>query len=305
MIEILVIGLYIFFLLFIFLYALTELNLVKNYLWDRFFTSKTEASNTELDEFPVVTIQLPIYNELYVIERLIDRVTEFEWPKDKLEIQLLDDSNDETVQIVADRVAYWKERGFDIEHIRREERTGFKAGALAYGLEVSKGEFVAIFDADFLPERDFLKQSVPKFLANEKIGVVQSRWGHINRDYSLLTKVQAFALDAHFTIEQRGRNSKGHFINFNGTAGIWRKVCIEDAGGWQSDTLTEDLDLSYRAQVRGWKFVYMENLESPAELPVTMSAIKSQQFRWAKGAAEVYTQKPLDGAKTKGNRFFY
>ena len=176
-------------------------------------------------------------------------------------------------------------QGFNIEHLRRKERTGFKAGALKAGLTSAKGTLIAIFDADFIPSKDWLLRTVPYF-KDEKIGVVQTRWGHLNTNYSLLTKVQAFALDAHFTLEQTGRNSQGHFINFNGTAGIWRKACILDAGNWEGDTLTEDLDLSYRAQLKQWKFKYLEEIETPAELPVTISAVRSQQFRWNKGGAE-------------------
>lgn len=234
---------------------------------------------------PFVTIQLPIYNERYVVERLIEAVIAFDYPKNRLEIQVLDDSTDETVELVASKVAFYQSQGFQIQHIRRPNREGFKAGALAYGLTISQGEFVAIFDADFVPTPDFLQKTLPYF-AEEHIGVVQTRWGHLNEPYSLITQLQAFGLDGHFVVEQGGRNAGGHFINFNGTAGIWRKSCIADAGGWSSDTLTEDLDLSYRAQMRGWQFVYLENVESPAELPATMPALKSQQYRWMKGAAE-------------------
>jgi cellulose synthase/poly-beta-1,6-N-acetylglucosamine synthase-like glycosyltransferase len=239
----------------------------------------------EIIDYPKVTIQLPVYNELYVIERLIDAVCEFDYPKDALEFQVLDDSTDETVNIIAAKVKEKTLEGIDIQHVRRPERIGYKAGALKYGNEIAKGEFIAIFDADFIPPPDFLKKTIP-FFKDEKIGVVQTRWGHINKDYSLLTKLQAFGLDAHFTIEQSGRSFGKHFINFNGTAGVWRLDCINDAGGWQADTLTEDLDLSYRAQEKGWKFKYLEEFESPAELPAAMSALKSQQYRWTKGAAE-------------------
>ena len=237
------------------------------------------------EEYPHVTVQLPVYNELYVIERLIETVANFDYPSDKLEIQVLDDSTDETVEIIANKIKEIVSKGIDIIHVRRPERKGFKAGALAYGTDIAKGEFIAIFDADFVPRKDFLLKTIPYF-KNEKIGVVQTKWEHLNEDYSMLTKLQAFGLDAHFTVEQVGRNSGGHFINFNGTAGIWRKECIYDAGGWQSDTLTEDLDLSYRAQGRGWEFKYLEDFGSPAELPAVMNALKSQQYRWTKGAAE-------------------
>ncbi len=237
------------------------------------------------DEVPYVTIQLPLYNELYVVERLLNNIAEIDYPKDKLEIQVLDDSTDESVESNAELVQALQQKGIDISHIRRTNREGFKAGALKEGLKIAKGEFIAIFDADFLPQKDWLQKTVPYF-KDKKIGVVQTRWGHINRNYSILTKIQAFALDAHFTLEQVGRNSKGHFINFNGTAGLWRKECIYDAGNWEGDTLTEDLDLSYRAQLKNWAFKYLVDVETPAELPVVISAARSQQFRWNKGGAE-------------------
>lgn len=236
-------------------------------------------------DIPKVTIQLPLYNELYVVERLINSVCALDYPKDKLEIQVLDDSKDDSLALTAAIIAQKKALGFDIHHITRTKNIGFKAGALQNGLNIAKGEFIAIFDADFLPEKDFLKQLIPYF-QKENIGMVQSRWGHINKDYSLLTKVQGFGLDGHFTIEQSGRNKAGLFMNFNGTAGIWRKKCIEEAGGWQFDTLTEDLDLSYRAQLKGWEFEYVEDVVTPAELPVESNALRSQQHRWTKGAVE-------------------
>ena len=273
-------------LIFIFFYALAQLNLLINYLkaQKKKDTSLTYDLNNP-DEVPYVTIQLPIYNEMYVVERLLENIAQLEYPSNRLEIQVLDDSTDESVATTAALVADLKTKGLDIEHIRRTDREGFKAGALKEGLKIAKGDFVAIFDADFLPQKDWLKRTVPYF-KDEEIGVVQTRWGHINRDYSILTQIQAFALDAHFTLEQVGRNSKGHFINFNGTAGIWRKECIYDAGNWEGDTLTEDLDLSYRAQLKEWKFKYLEDVETPAELPVVISAARSQQFRWNKGGAE-------------------
>lgn len=269
---------------FIFLYSLIQLSLIVAYLRSK-KKSKPAIPTLAENEFPVVTVQLPIYNELYVVERLIDKVCAFDYPKELLEIQILDDSNDETVEVIAAKVAEYKNEGFDIQHIRRQERTGYKAGALKYGTQLSKGEFIAIFDADFLPSRSFLKETLPYF-TNPQIGVVQTKWTYTNADYSFLTKEQEFGLNAHFSIEQVGRNSEDHFINFNGTAGIWRKDCIEDAGGWEADTLTEDLDLSYRAQLKGWKFKYLEDVESPSELPVEINALKAQQFRWTKGAAE-------------------
>ena len=232
-----------------------------------------------------MTIQLPLYNERYVVERLIDAVCQIQYPKDKLEIQVLDDSNDETVNLVEKKVNYFSAQGIDIQHVRRPERVGFKAGALQYGMKRAKGEFIAIFDADFIPKSDFLLKTLPPF-SRPEIGMVQTKWSHLNTDFGNLTKIQAFWLDAHFTVEQKGREQAGSFINFNGTGGVWRKSCIEAAGGWQHDTLTEDLDLSYRAQLKGWKFTYREEVESPAELPVLIQAIKSQQYRWNKGAAE-------------------
>lgn len=235
---------------------------------------------------PIVTIQLPLFNELYVANRLIDAVCALEYPKDKLEIQVLDDSTDETNELVRKAVARYQSLGYDIKHIHRTDRSGYKAGALKHGLETARGEFVAIFDADFVPNKDFLKKTIPYFFLDQKIGVVQTRWEHINREYSMLTRTQALALDGHFVVEQDVRNKAGYFIQFNGTGGVWRKSTIIDAGNWQSDTLTEDLDLSYRAQLRGWKFKYLADVTSPAELPAEVNALKSQQFRWTKGAIE-------------------
>ena len=232
-----------------------------------------------------VTIQLPLYNELYVVERLIDTICKIDYPKDKFEIQVLDDSNDETVNIAARVVEEKRKEGFDISHIRRENREGFKAGALKEGLKIAKGEYIAIFDADFIPKKDFLKKTL-SFFTNENIGMVQTRWEHLNGNHSILTKAQALALDGHFVIEQTVRNKAGFFINFNGTGGVWKKECIENAGNWHSDTLTEDLDLSYRAQINGWKFIFLKDFTSPAELPSEINALKTQQFRWTKGAIE-------------------
>lgn len=232
-----------------------------------------------------VTVQLPLYNEFYVAERLINSVCEIEYPKELLDIQVLDDSTDETTELVEKIVEKKKAEGFDISHIRRGTREGFKAGALKEGLRKAKGEYVAIFDADFMPTKDFLKKTLSYFV-NEKVGMVQSRWEHVNFDYSLLTRVQALALDGHFVIEQTVRNKAGFFINFNGTGGIWKKECIEDAGNWHADTLAEDLDLSYRAQLKGWKFIYLTEFTTPAELPAEISALKAQQFRWTKGHIE-------------------
>jgi cellulose synthase/poly-beta-1,6-N-acetylglucosamine synthase-like glycosyltransferase len=301
-------------LLFILSYSIAQAHLVHLYLTSK--RQKPQVANRSIaaimpNQYPFVTIQLPIFNELYVVERIIDAVVAFLYPIDRFEVQVLDDSSDETVSLVESKVTELRAKGLNIQHIRRGTRAGFKAGALAYGLQDAKGEFIAIFDADFIPPADFLLKTLPYF-QDEKVGLVQTKWEHVNEGYSLLTRLQAFGLDAHFTVEQRGRNAGGHFMNFNGTAGIWRKICIIDAGNWQSDTLTEDLDLSYRAQLKGWKFLYLEHVESPAELPVTMSALKTQQFRWTKGAAEcvkknlpsVLTSKHTSGT-TKAHAIFH
>lgn len=298
--EYTIIAVYSIALILIFMYALAQLNLLFNYVsaQEKEDTCpKFDLSNPK--EIPYVTIQLPVYNELYVMERLLENIVKLEYPREKFEIQVLDDSTDESVETTKKQIEQLQKTGIDIQHIRRSNRQGFKAGALKEGLEIAKGEFVAIFDADFLPQSDWLLQTIPYF-KNEEIGVVQTRWGHINRNYSTLTKVQAFALDAHFTLEQVGRNSKGHFINFNGTAGIWRKECIIDAGNWEGDTLTEDLDLSYRAQLKKWKFKYLEDVKTPAELPVIISAARSQQFRWNKGGAENFQKMARRVLTTKG-----
>jgi len=238
-----------------------------------------------LTDPPVVTVQLPVYNEMYVVDRLIGAVCDLDYPKDKLEIQVLDDSTDETRDIAALAVRRHAACGFDIKLLHRTERTGFKAGALEDGLKVARGEFIAIFDADFVPPSDFLRKTVPYF-QDEQLGVVQARWDHLNQDYSLLTRIQAILLDGHFVLEHGARNRSGCFFNFNGTSGVWRRVAIVDAGGWQHDTLTEDLDLSYRAQLRGWRFLFLPDVTTPAEVPVEMNAFKSQQFRWAKGSIQ-------------------
>jgi cellulose synthase/poly-beta-1,6-N-acetylglucosamine synthase-like glycosyltransferase len=285
--EIIIILLYSAALLIIFLYALAQLNLLFNYLYARNIThdSNELLDFQNADEIPYVTIQLPVYNEYYVMERLLENIARITYPREKLEIQVLDDSTDESFANTQEHIRKLQATGLDIKHISRPDRKNFKAGALKEGLKTAKGEFIAIFDADFMPGKDWLLCTIPHF-KNKEIGVVQTRWGHLNRDYSLLTRVQAFALDAHFTLEQVGRNARGHFINFNGTAGVWRSECILDAGNWEGDTLTEDLDLSYRAQLRKWKFKYLEEVETPAELPVIISAARSQQFRWNKGGAE-------------------
>ncbi|HLB01240.1 MAG TPA: cellulose synthase family protein, partial [Bacteroidota bacterium] len=277
-----VIGTYFVSLTILFLFGSSGFFMIYNYLRTR-NTSTPEPEPVR--DFPLVTVQLPVYNEVYVVGRLIDVVCGLDYPKDRLEIQVLDDSTDETVDIVAERVALYTECGHKIRHIRRTDRTGYKAGALRRGLESASGEFVAIFDADFIPRRDFLKKTLAWF-SDPAIGMVQTRWEHINSDYSFMTRVQAMALDGHFVIEQQVRNRAGMFINFNGTAGIWRKSCIFDAGNWEADTLTEDLDLSYRAQLKGWKFKFLRDVTSPAELPSEINALKSQQHRWTKGAVE-------------------
>jgi cellulose synthase/poly-beta-1,6-N-acetylglucosamine synthase-like glycosyltransferase len=241
--------------------------------------------------YPFVTVQLPIYNELYVIGRLIDTVTKFDYPKDRFEIHILDDSTDETVALVAAKVEEYKAQGFNIDQIIREKREGYKAGALRDAMPVAKGEFIAIFDADFVPQADFLQKTIPHF-ADPEVGVVQTRWEHINQDYSLITRLQALQLNVHFTVEQVGRMNGGHLLQFNGTAGVWRRDTIEAGGGWQPDTLTEDLDLSIRSQLAGYKIHFLQDVGSPAELPVEMNSFKSQQHRWMKGGAET-TKKML------------
>jgi len=237
------------------------------------------------EQLPVVTVQLPIFNEIYVAERLLRSVSQLDYPRDRLQIQVLDDSTDNTREITADCAAELRERGFDVELIHRTERTGFKAGALERGLATARGEFVCILDADFVPPPHLLRETVD-FFTDPKVGMIQTRWGHLNRGYSLLTRVQAMFLDGHLVLEQTARSRSGRFFNFNGTAGLWRKSCIEQAGGWQHDTLTEDLDLSYRAQLAGWKFVFLPNVVTPAELPVDMNGFKSQQHRWTKGSIQ-------------------
>jgi cellulose synthase/poly-beta-1,6-N-acetylglucosamine synthase-like glycosyltransferase len=233
-------------------------------------------------ELPRVTVQLPIYNEQYVVERLVEAVAGFDYPRDRLQIQVLDDSTDETQGLAREKCGELARRGFDIHYLHRDNRAGFKAGALQHGLQTATGELIAIFDADFLPQPDMLQQTVHYF-TDPAVGLVQTRWGHLNAGYSLLTRVQAVLVDAHLLIEQTARNRSGRFFNFNGTAGVWRKSCIEDVGGWTADTLAEDTDLSYRAQMKGWRFVFLPDVITPAELPVDINAFKTQQHRWAKG----------------------
>ncbi|MCS6797085.1 MAG: glycosyltransferase family 2 protein [Myxococcota bacterium] len=237
------------------------------------------------EELPVVTVQLPMFNEKYVAERLIESVARLDYPRDRLEIQVLDDSTDETQEIARRKVEELRARGFDAVYIHRADRTGYKAGALENGLKRARGEFLLVFDADFVPTPDLLQRLIHHF-TDPQVGMVQARWGHLNRDYSTLTRVQSMMLDGHFVVEHIARHRSGRFFNFNGTAGIWRKAAIVDAGGWQHDTVTEDMDLSFRAQLRGWKFVYVPDAVAPAEIPCEMNAFKTQQFRWAKGSAQ-------------------
>jgi len=281
MINSIILNTYLFALFVVGIFSLEAAYLIYNYLMRK----KVHLKSIEPGNIPLVTVQLPIFNEIFVAERLIDSVCALDYPKEKLEIQVLDDSTDETRKICSELVSKYKSAGFNIELIYRENREGFKAGALKHGLATAKGEFIAIFDADFLPEKNFLLKTI-NYFKDKNIGMVQTRWEHLNEEYSFLTKAQAFGLAGHFIIEQNGRNNAGLFINFNGTAGIWRKVCIEDAGNWQADTLTEDLDLSYRAQLKGWKFVFLNDVVTPSELPAEVNALKSQQYRWTKGSVE-------------------
>lgn len=239
-------------------------------------------------ELPPVLVQLPLFNERYVVERLIDAAAALEYPADKLHIQVLDDSTDETASLARARVAHYHARGLNISYLHRTQRTGFKAGALAAGLAAdTNSEYMAIFDADFVPPRDFLRRLLPDFATEARLGLVQARWEHLNAQENLITRAQALALDSYFTVEQVARSGAGWLMNFNGSAGLWRRTCIEEAGGWQGDTLAEDLDLSYRAQLRGWRLTYRAEAAAPAELPPTILAVKRQQFRWAKGSFQV------------------
>src|SRR5712671_1590121 len=280
--ETLTLAAYFFVLIILAIYGWHRYYLVYLYMKNR---DKGPRATAALDPTPVVTIQLPLYNEMYVAERLIEAVCRIEYPRGLLEIQVLDDSTDETCEVAELAVRRCAAQGHDIKYLHRSNRIGYKAGALEEGLKVARGEFVAIFDADFMPTADFLTKLIPHF-ANPRVGMVQARWGHVNQDYSLLTKIQSILLDGHFVLEHGGRHRSGRFFNFNGTAGIWRRAAIEDAGGWQHDTLTEDLDLSYRAQLRGWRFVFVADHIAPAEVPVEMNGFKSQQFRWAKGSVQ-------------------
>ena len=270
------------------------LSILAIYGWHRYYLVYLYMKNKgnvpkplpPLESLPPVTVQLPIFNEMYVADRLIDAVCEMDYPRELFEIQVLDDSTDETNEIAELAVRRHAARGVNIRYMHRVDRRGYKAGALEAGLAEASGRFIAIFDADFIPPADFLIRTLPYFEQDEKVGMVQARWGHINQDYSLLTKIQSILLDAHFVIEHGGRNRSGCFFNFNGTAGVWRREAIDSAGGWQHDTLTEDLDLSYRAQLKGWRFVFLPDVVSPAEVPVEMNSFKSQQHRWAKGSIQ-------------------
>ena len=301
-----IVGLYFFCLLLILFYSILQLSLAIAYVRNKYKKrrGKVDEEKPVYDPktTPKVTVQLPMFNELYVADRIIETVAAFDYPADKLQIQVLDDSTDETVDVIAKKVAEVAARGVNIQHIHRVDRVGYKAGALDEAMDRVEGDFIAIFDADFVPDKDFLQKTMPYF-QDDNVGVVQTRWGHINKKYSILTELQAFGLNGHFAIEQGGRNASGHFINFNGTGGVWRKKCIEDAGGWEHDTLTEDLDLSYRAQIKGWKFKYLEDVIAPAELPITMSALKSQQHRWMKGGAECFVKMWKTIITAKGVRF--
>jgi len=261
-------------------------NLITTIMYLTMKPTKRKRDTPFLKEWPRVTVQLPIFNEKYTVERLLRSVTSLDYPAGRLQIQVLDDSTDDTRDLVARLVEAYRARGVDIELIHRLDRNGYKAGALQHGLGTATGELIAIFDADFVPKPDWLKRTVPSFETPE-LGCLQTRWGHTNQRYNSLTQAEALGIDGHFIIEQTVRSKNGFFLNFNGTAGLWRRACIDDAGGWQWDTLTEDLDLSYRAQMRGWKFDYLPDVVVPAELPPHVEAYKKQQFRWAKGSFQV------------------
>jgi cellulose synthase/poly-beta-1,6-N-acetylglucosamine synthase-like glycosyltransferase len=272
------------------------------YLYYKHKKNRTTEPPAQFPELPRVTIQLPIFNEQFVVERLLDAICRLHYPLEKLDIQVLDDSTDETVAVARGLVNHYAARGFPISYHHRSNREGFKAGALTEGLKTAKGEFVAIFDADFVPPEDFLQRVIHHF-TDPRVGMVQTRWTHINRHYSFLTEVEAILLDGHFVLEHSGRARSNVFFNFNGTAGMWRRSAIDDAGGWQHDTLTEDTDLSYRAQLKGWKFIYLQDVECPAELPVEMTAFKTQQARWAKGL--IQTSKKILPRVLKSDQRFH
>lgn len=283
--ELLILGGYGFILVLLAVFGFHRSLLVWLYFKHKHNVPKPAGKYAD-EDLPRVTIQLPMYNEMFVGERLADAVAAIDYPRDKLDVQVLDDSTDETIGIMRRKVESLRAQGLDIEYVHRTDRTGFKAGALENGLRTAKGELVMVFDADFIPQTEVLREMVDYF-TDPQVGMVQARWGHLNYDHSAITRVQALMLDGHFIMEHTGRHRSGRFFNFNGTAGIWRRAAIEDAGGWEHDTLTEDMDLSYRAQLKGWRFVYLKDLVVPAELPVEMNAFKAQQFRWAKGSIQV------------------
>jgi cellulose synthase/poly-beta-1,6-N-acetylglucosamine synthase-like glycosyltransferase len=282
--ETFILASYFFVLVILAVYGWHRYYMVYLYMKHRHEVPEPKA---HFDDLPVVTVQLPLFNEMYVVDRLVDSVAAIDYPREKLEIQVLDDSTDETCAIAEAAVRRHAAEGLDIKYIHRTDRAGYKAGALDAAMKVARGRFIAIFDADFIPRPDFLRATIHHF-TDDKVAMVQTRWGHLNEDYSLLTKIQAILLDAHFVLEHGSRNRGGCFFNFNGTAGIWRREAITDGGGWQHDTLTEDLDLSYRTQLKGWQFVFLPGHVAPAELPVEMNAFKSQQHRWAKGSIQTF-----------------
>jgi cellulose synthase/poly-beta-1,6-N-acetylglucosamine synthase-like glycosyltransferase len=298
---------YFFVMIILAAYGIHRYALVYNYYKNR---KNIPGPPPDIAAWPKVTVQLPIYNERYVIDRLVEAVSQFDYPRELLETQVLDDSTDQTQRIARDCVERYRALGLPISYIHRDNREGYKAGALQEGLKSARGEFIAIFDADFIPPADFLRRTVPYF-SDQKLAMVQTRWSYINRNYSALTEVAAILLDGHFVIEHSARARSGLFFNFNGTAGIWRRTSIDDAGGWQHDTLTEDTDLSYRAQLRGWHFLYLPNIECPSELPVEMNAFKSQQARWAKGLMQTAKKilprvlRSKESAAVKAEAFFH
>jgi hypothetical protein len=280
----LVVPLYVIAGVWLAIYGLNSLVLAGLYLLHRHDPTHQPAGRSQ--RHPSVTVQLPVYNERHVIERLIDAVAALDWPHTQLQIQVLDDSNDDTTALARACIEQQRRRGLDIKLIRRADRKGYKAGALSVGLTHARGEFIAIFDADFVPPADFLRRTIDPFLDRPRLGLVQARWAHLNADYSRLTHAQSLALDGHFVVEQTARNRSGLLMNFNGTAGVWRRACIESSGGWSGDTISEDLDLSYRAQLAGWDCLYLPHVSAPAELPPQLAAFKRQQFRWAKGSIQ-------------------
>jgi cellulose synthase/poly-beta-1,6-N-acetylglucosamine synthase-like glycosyltransferase len=277
-------GLHALIALWLAVYGLNSFILAFLYL--RYRRDAVPTPSVARSDLPTVTVQIPVYNELHVVERVIDRVAVLDYPRDRLQIQILDDSTDETTHLAHARAALHREHGVDIAVLRRPERSGFKAGALAWGLSQARGEYVAIFDADFCPRPDFLLQTIPHLLARPQLGLVQTRWSCLNTGYSSLTRAQALALDGHFVVEQFGRNRSGLLMSFNGAGGVWRRRCIEGSGGWQADTLSEDLDLSYRAQLAGWECLYLPTVDAPAEVPPQIAAFKRQQSRWAQGSVQ-------------------